>query len=192
MADATLSDRLVVEIGANLTPLSQSLSQAGRDVSAFASGTVGAATRSMTGAFTDSFGALEKSVLKATRTGQFSFRDMVNSILADLARIAIQRSVIQPIEKAIDGIAGSIGSVLSGLAVGGPVGPGSAYLVGERGPELFVPSGNGAIVPNANLAPARPSVIVNVQTPNAQSFVKSQAQIAAMLTRALARGTRNL
>jgi phage-related minor tail protein len=172
--------------------LSQSLSQAGRDVSAFASGTVGAASRTMTGAFNDSFGALEKSVVKATRTGQFSFRDMVNSIISDLARVAIQRSVIQPIENAIGGIAGSIGSAIGGLAVGGPVGPGSAYLVGERGPELFMPSGNGAIVPNANLGSARASVVVNVQTPNAQSFVKSESQVAAMLTRALARGARNL
>jgi phage-related minor tail protein len=192
MADATLSDRLVVEIGANLTPLSQSLSQAGRDVNTFATGTVGAATRTMTGAFNDSFGALEKSVSKATRTGQFSFRDMVNSIVSDLSRVAIQRSVIQPIERAIGGIAGSIGSAIAGLAVGGPVGPGSAYLVGEHGPELFMPAGNGAIVPNANLTRARANVVVNVQTPNAQSFLKSESQVAALLTRALARGARNL
>jgi len=33
-------------------------------------------------------------------------------------------------------------------AEGGPVMGGSAYLVGERGPELFVPQGNGTIVPN--------------------------------------------
>jgi phage-related minor tail protein len=192
MADATLSDRLIVEIGANLTPLSQSLSQAGRDVNAFAVGTVGNATRDMTGAFHNSFGAFERSVLKATRTGQFSFRDMVNSILSDLARIAIQRSVIKPIEGVIESIAGSIGKAAAGLAVGGPVGPGSAYLVGEHGPELFMPAGNGAIVPNANLGAARPNVIVNVQTPNAQSFLKSESQVAAMLTRALVRGSRNL
>ena len=192
MADATLSDRLVVEIGANLTPLSQSLSQAGRDVNAFATGTVGTATRSMTGAFNDSFGALERSVLKATRTGQFSFRDMVNSIVSDLARIAIQRSVIKPIENVIENVAGSIGRAIGGLAVGGPVGPGSAYLVGEHGPELFMPAGNGAIVPNAAMTAARANVVVNVQTPNAQSFLKSESQVAAMLTRALARGQRNL
>jgi phage-related minor tail protein len=161
-------------------------------VNTFATGTVGAATRTMTGAFNESFGALEKSVLKATRTGQFSFRDMVNSIVSDLARVAIQRSVIQPIEQAIGGIAGSIGSAIAGLAVGGPVGPGSAYIVGEHGPELFMPAGNGAIVPNANLERARPNVVVNVQTPNAQSFLKSESQVAALLTRALARGARNL
>ncbi len=35
---------------------------------------------------------------------------------------------------------------------GGPVYAGSAYLVGERGPELFVPYTSGQIVPNSRLA----------------------------------------
>jgi phage-related minor tail protein len=34
------------------------------------------------------------------------------------------------------------------LAVGGPVNAGSPYVVGEKGPELFVPSSSGSIVPN--------------------------------------------
>lgn len=33
-------------------------------------------------------------------------------------------------------------------AAGGPVSSGQSYLVGERGPELFTPAGNGAIAPN--------------------------------------------
>jgi len=192
MADATISDRLVVEIGANLAPLSQSLAQGAREVNGFASGTVANATRGMTDAFNATFGALERSVFKAARTGQFSIREMVNSILADLARVAIQRSIVAPIERAAESVLGSIGRAIGGLAVGGPVGPGNAYVVGEHGPELFVPSGNGAILPNAGAARTRPQVIVNVQTPNAQSFLKSESQVAAMLTRALARGQRNL
>lgn len=40
------------------------------------------------------------------------------------------------------------GFSLSGRAAGGPVSGGSAYLVGERGPELFTPRGNGFITPN--------------------------------------------
>jgi phage-related minor tail protein len=33
-------------------------------------------------------------------------------------------------------------------ATGGPVSAGSPYMVGERGPELFMPSGSGTIIPN--------------------------------------------
>lgn len=38
-----------------------------------------------------------------------------------------------------------------GKAAGGPVYGGRSYLVGERGPELFVPSGSGSIIPNGRL-----------------------------------------
>jgi hypothetical protein len=49
------------------------------------------------------------------------------------------------------GLLGSLGSLLGGLfgapgkAIGGPVSPGRPYLVGERGPELFVPTASGRI-----------------------------------------------
>lgn len=192
MADSIVSDRVVVEIGADLSPLSQSLSRAGRDVNQFASGTVGEAARTMTGAFNASSNAIEKGIAKAARSGQFSIRDMVNSVVSDLSRIAINRFIIAPIEHAAQSLASSAVSAIGGLAVGGPAAPGSAYVVGEHGPELFVPSGNGDIVPGARFAPSRQHVVVNVQTPDAASFLKSESQVAAMLTRALARGHRNL
>jgi tape measure domain-containing protein len=37
-------------------------------------------------------------------------------------------------------------------AAGGPVGAGSPYIVGEKGPELFVPSSSGAVIPNGVMA----------------------------------------
>jgi phage-related minor tail protein len=46
---------------------------------------------------------------------------------------------------------GKIGSALlagMGKANGGPVMGNRAYMVGERGPEMFVPSSGGSIVPN--------------------------------------------
>ena len=46
-------------------------------------------------------------------------------------------------------------------ANGGPVSAGSPYMVGERGPEMFVPSGSGKIVPNDQLGGGT-SVVVNV------------------------------
>lgn len=42
-------------------------------------------------------------------------------------------------------------SIAGARADGGPVSQGQAYLVGERGRELFVPNTNGAIVPNNKL-----------------------------------------
>jgi hypothetical protein len=46
----------------------------------------------------------------------------------------------------------SLGGALTGArATGGPVSAGGAYMVGERGPELFVPGASGRIVPNSQL-----------------------------------------
>jgi hypothetical protein len=42
----------------------------------------------------------------------------------------------------------SLNSGIKARALGGPVSGGEPYLVGERGPELFVPSVSGGIVPN--------------------------------------------
>ena len=53
-----------------------------------------------------------------------------------------------------------------------------------------MPPSSGAIAPNRALGPAQ--ITFNVQANDAQSFLKSESQIAAMLSRALARGQRNL
>lgn len=47
-----------------------------------------------------------------------------------------------------------ISSILPGRASGGPVSGGQAYMVGERGPEMFVPRVSGSIIPNHALAGA--------------------------------------
>lgn len=59
---------------------------------------------------------------------------------------------------AIDFVAG----LLPGRASGGTVTGGRAYMVGEQGPELFVPRGGGSIVPNHALAGGAGSVTVNI------------------------------
>jgi hypothetical protein len=51
---------------------------------------------------------------------------------------------------------------IPGRAAGGSVSSGSPYIVGERGPELFVPGRSGAIVPNDKMGGDNVSVVVNV------------------------------
>lgn len=100
-------------------------------------------------------------------TGKSSFKDMVNSILADLARMMVYRNITGPLANTISGMDwGSIGSAVAGMfggfrASGGPVAGGTSYIVGERGPELFTPHTSGAIVPNGALGGAKVSVVVN-------------------------------
>jgi hypothetical protein len=52
---------------------------------------------------------------------------------------------------AVGGVAHAVGSVVGKViphAAGGPVSSGGSYWVGERGPELFIPSMSGSIIPN--------------------------------------------
>ena len=53
-----------------------------------------------------------------------------------------------------------VGEYMEKRALGGPVAAGRPYMVGERGPELFVPGAQGNIVPNNAMGST--SVVVNV------------------------------
>jgi hypothetical protein len=54
-----------------------------------------------------------------------------------------------------------------------------------------VPGASGSIAPNGALGGGA-QVTLNVSTPDAKSFLKSESQVAALLSRALAKGQRNL
>lgn len=169
-----------------------SLARAADALAAFATGPVTDAGKTIETAIDRSFRAVEASIARAAVHGTLSIHNLVNAILADFDRIALAQFVIKPIENLIGDIAGSLlGGIVGARATGGPVAGGMPYLVGEQGPELFVPPSSGAIVPNQALT-QRPSITLNVQARDAQSFLKSETQIAAMLARALARGQRNL
>lgn len=105
----------------------------------------------------------EDALVEFVTTGKLSFSSLANSIIADLARIAIQQTITKPLANSLlglfsGGVGGSsgggtdvLGAFISGLearATGGPVTGGAPYLVGEKGPEIFVPGSSGGIVPN--------------------------------------------
>lgn len=83
-------------------------------------------------------------------------------------------------ESALSAIAllGSAGAV-PGRAIGGPVYAGESYWVGEKGPELFTPSGAGSITANGALGAGGPMIgtlqIVTKDTPNRIGGAVTQA-----------------
>ena len=82
--------------------------------------------------------------------------------LGDVARSVftqIQRSLIQFGVYAFLGGLPGIGGFFR--ANGGPVSAGKSYMVGERGPEMFVPNTGGRIVPNSDMGSAT-NIVVNV------------------------------
>jgi TP901 family phage tail tape measure protein len=70
-----------------------------------------------------------------------------------------------------------------GLAKGGPVSSGQTYMVGERGPELFVPGRSGTIVANDKMGGGSTNVIVNVDAKG--SSVEGNEQGANQLGRVI-------
>jgi phage-related minor tail protein len=168
------------------------LDAAAKALDDFANGPVASATSTIESTVTKSFDAVSNTIARAAVSGKLSMDQLVSAILADFERIAISQFIVKPIEGVVSSIASSLLPIGGALASGGPVSAGETYLVGEKGPELFTPSGAGSITSNADLKAQGPQIVVNVQTQDAQSFLKSRSQIAAMMSRALARGQRNM
>ncbi|MGP9821288.1 phage tail tape measure protein [Salinarimonas sp. NSM] len=129
------------------------------------------------------------------------------------------RAALAPLQQTLSrGVAGLLGGMLgAGLGGGGrtfpPLPPVRAFakggvvaaptwfplsgglgLMGERGAEAILPLARG---PDGRLGVrggagegAAPTIVVTIQTPDAESFRRSEAQVSAALARAVARGRR--
>ena len=140
-------------------------------------------------AFTRTGAAIERALTSAARTGEDVFAAMSRKILASLADLAIDKIVAGPLARIVEGAIGGI-PLPRPRADGGPVLPGGAYLVGERGPELFIPASAGSIEPEISGA-----VAVHFHfsgSGDADTLRRSQGQIATLVARAVARGRARL
>ncbi|MBA3667755.1 MAG: tail tape measure protein [Sphingomonas sp.] len=97
---------------------------------------------------------IETSLSRALVSGKLGFEDLKKIALSAMAQIA-QASLRALFSPGSGAGGGGVGSALTtalssllgapGRSHGGPVSAGRTYVVGERGPELFVPSGSGRI-----------------------------------------------
>ena len=140
---------------------------------------------------------IEQGLLRAVRTGKFGFEDLRRIALSVLDEIAGSA-----LRGAMGGAGGGAGGLvnlgaslltsalgLPGRATGGPVAPGRAYMVGERGPEVFVPTASGSVVANGAGGAREVRVAITVhaaagEAPRALS--KSSRQVAQAVRAALA------
>lgn len=142
---------------------------------------------------------VEDALLKAVRTGKLGFEDLKRIALAAMAEIAAAavRTGIGAIGAGGGGgllsLAGGLVSAILGApgrATGGAVAPGRAYVVGERGPELFVPTTSGRIdgAARAGRRDVRLSITINTPAGEApQALARSSRQVARAVKQALMR-----
>ena len=137
----------------------------------------------------DAFGragdSLTRSLARAAADGEITLAELARSVLA-----AVNAAAGGGRGSGLgEAIAQAVGAVFGGArADGGAVLGGGAYLVGERGPEVFRPAGAGTIE-----ATGGAGVTVNMRVDGgAQGLLRSEAQIAQMLARAVALGARRL
>lgn len=109
------------------------------------------------------FGSMVSNMSRAldnfVRTGKLNFKDFARSVILDLIAIQLKAQAMKMFANLLGFSAGpQTGTTVPvadiavpGRAEGGSVAGGAAYMVGERGPELFVPRMSGAIIPNKAL-----------------------------------------
>ncbi|HWA00163.1 MAG TPA: phage tail tape measure C-terminal domain-containing protein [Caulobacterales bacterium] len=164
-----------------LSGFESQLAGASAALSEFANGAAKRASDQVGASFEQAGARIERALARAAAGGEVSFKQLAKVVLEQLARIAIND---------LFGKSGGSGTPLFGArAAGGSVTPGGAYLVGETGPELFVPNQAGAVTQAGGAV----SVHFHLGAgSDAQSIVRSQSQIAAAIARAVAYGRRNL
>ncbi|MFN3991010.1 MAG: tail tape measure protein [Erythrobacter sp.] len=164
--------------------------------------------RSVDGGLLDGFGragnVLERGLLAALRRGSLGFDDLKRVAFSALDQIAAH--AMQAGLHGLLGGGGAGGGGLSGLlsqafgallglpgrATGGPVSPGRAFMVGERGPEVFVPTSAGRIETGGAFGPRGRDVSVAIQlaVPRGSAapvaLQRSSRQVASAVRRALA------
>lgn len=144
---------------------------------------------------------IDNALAKAILSGKAGFGDLKKVALSAMAEIA--QASLRALFKGSDGgslgtgVLNGLGSVISSLvgapgrATGGPVSGGRAYVVGENGPELFVPSAGGRIERGGGGGARDVRVAIAIQAPapsDPQVLRQSSRQVARAIRSALVEG----
>jgi hypothetical protein len=129
-------------------------------------------------------GAIESGLVNgidAAVTGAQSLQDVRAGVLKDIGKMLISFGI-----RSLLGGVNIGGTPLVGKAAGGPVTGNTPYMVGERGPELFVPGSSGKIVPNNALGSGGGSANIVVNVDASGSSVQGNEQEGRQLGQLIA------
>lgn len=142
--------------------------------------------RAIEAAFDKAGESLARSLGRAAADGKITLGELADAVLRAVNAAAGAAGggggLADALTAAVKGVFGGA------RADGGPV-AGGAYLVGERGPEVFRPAGAGTLEP---LGGGGVTVNVTVAGEGRAALLRSEAQIAGALARAVSLGARRL
>ena len=146
----------------------------------------------------EAIGTAISNSFKGILTGAMSFKSamkgIISAVIDELFRLFVVQQIVGIVSGALGGLkpggasggafGSSTGNFLPGIpanAYGGSVMGNKPTLVGERGPELFVPGGNGTIIPNSNMrggggGGSPISISVDARGSNDPAAVRAQVQ----------------
>jgi phage-related minor tail protein len=118
---------------------------------------------------------MESAIDSFVRTGKFAFKDFARSVIQDLIAIAMKAQMLSMFKgfKFFGAPSGDVNmgtatgfDMMQAFADGGDPPVNQPSLVGERGPEIFVPRTAGTIIPNDKLSSmGQPGQVVNYNGP---------------------------
>lgn len=168
------------------------------------------------GLFSSAFKSMEDALANFLQKGKLDFKSFVGVIENGLAHIAAQKMIAAAIGNSSSGtgLAGLLGSLFgssgvvtagngtvittgnaidfagAGFANGGDPPVGVPSMVGERGPEIFVPKQSGTIIPNDKIGGGGTSVtyspVIHIDSRS------DQAQVHQLVTAAIQQGNSQL
>ncbi len=132
---------------------------------------------------------MEAALLRAVRSGKIGFEELKGVALAAMnaiARRALDAGVQSVLgSKELGTALGTLVGGQPGRATGGAVSPGRAYVVGERGPELFVPSSSGRVETSVGgVREVRVAITVNASGDAAPAMLAQSSRQVARAVRA--------
>ena len=160
------------------------------------------------------FQSAEDAVGEFVKTGKLNFRDLLTSLIADLAKLAARRFILGPIANALSGALGGAGGIFANILHAGGI-------VGSSGPSRMVPAMAFAAAPRMHSGGAVglrhdevPAILqrgeqvlsrreaqsygaggginVTIMARDAESFRQSRTQVAADIARAVSLGRRGM
>ncbi|MEO0321233.1 MAG: phage tail tape measure C-terminal domain-containing protein, partial [Pseudomonadota bacterium] len=134
---------MTLSIDIDASGLGAGLANASEEINRIAQEEIAPAAQFIEDAFTRAAQNISSELSTAALTGELSLKKLGRAIVTDLTSSVTDNIIRKPIESLLTN---ALSAPFGGArADGGPVAAGRAYLVGERGPELFTPGVGGTI-----------------------------------------------